>query len=72
MATGFLHGHQYLLLVMLVLLLPFIPGSKYLLPAKKKFISNTEYRQTEPILIVSFNYVGGGGGDKKLLKISVA
>ena len=27
--------HQYLLLGMLALLLPFIPGSKYLLPAKK-------------------------------------
>ena len=29
------HGHQYLLLGMLDLLLPFIPGSKYLLPTKK-------------------------------------
>ena len=27
-------GLQYLVLGMLVLLLPFIPGSKYLLPAK--------------------------------------
>ena len=29
------NGHQYLLLGVLVLLLPFIPGSKYLLPTKK-------------------------------------
>ena len=31
------NDHQYLLLGMLVLLLPFIPGSKYLLPAKKSY-----------------------------------
>ena len=44
MATGLFYGHQYLLVGMLVLLLPFIPGSKYgskyLLP-HKKLISNT-------------------------------
>ena len=33
--TGLLNGHQCLLLGILVLLLPFISGSKYLLPAKK-------------------------------------
>ena len=36
------NDHQYLLLGMLVLLLPFIPGSKYLLPAKK-LLSNIAY-----------------------------
>ena len=33
--TGLFYGHQYLLLDILVLLLPFIPGSKYLLPTEK-------------------------------------
>ena len=32
--TGLLHGHKYLLLCMLLLLLPFTSHSKYLLPAK--------------------------------------
>ena len=40
MATRLLFGHQCLLLDMFVLLLPFIAGSKYLLPAKKsKFLT---------------------------------
>ena len=39
---GLFNGHQYMPLGMLVLLLLFIPGSKYLQPAKK-LISNTIY-----------------------------
>ena len=39
--NGLLYGHQYLLLGILVLLLPFKPGSKYLLPTKKKLIPAT-------------------------------
>ena len=39
--TRLLHSHQYLLLGILVLLLPFIPGSKSLL-LQKKLISNME------------------------------
>ena len=41
MVTRLLYVHQYLLLGVLVLLLPYIPGSKYLLPAEKKLISST-------------------------------
>ena len=37
--TGLYYGHQYLLLGILVLQLPFIPGSKYLLPTKKNSIT---------------------------------
>ena len=33
--TGLLYGHHCLLLGILVFLVPFIPSSKYLLPAKK-------------------------------------
>ena len=35
-ANGLLHCHRYLPLDMLVLLQPFVPGSKYMPPAKKK------------------------------------
>ena len=34
-STGLFYGHQCLLLGILVLLLPFISGSKYLLPTEK-------------------------------------
>ena len=41
MVTGLFYGHQCLLLCILVLLLPFIPDSKDLLPTQKKEISIT-------------------------------
>ena len=60
MATGLLHGHQYLLLGMLVLQLPFISGRKYLLPAKK-LISNTavvtQISRTNLMVVFTADYV---------------
>ena len=56
--TGLLYSHRYLLLGILVLLLPFIPGSKYLFNAsskkKKIIISDTDFAQKTDKLQKSF------------------